>query len=117
MHCLDLEEYKEVLIVHFYNCKNIGDCDYVHEIFEECKYWENRIVGINYFFSIVLERLSKEREVNNDVIDYVYKLSDSMNFEIQEFTPSFIKNLYSNFTTSNRSLIEEIIDAQKYIYE
>jgi hypothetical protein len=117
MHCLDIAEYKEILLVEFYKKKHSEDLAYIHQIFEACKYWDNKIIGINYFLSIAFENIAKNEKLSNEIIDFIYELSGTMNFEIEEIDADFINKLYENFTSSlTTSLFDELIDIQKKIH-
>ncbi|MFT3747221.1 MAG: hypothetical protein QM768_02855 [Agriterribacter sp.] len=112
-HCLNINEYHDIIRVNLLGGKKSGDYEYVHEIFESCHYWENKVIGYNYFLSLLLERLIKQYEISSDLIDKVYQIKEQANFDIQEFVEDFLEKLFtSNIYNPDITIEEMLIDFQ-----
>lgn len=114
-HCLRVGEYKEIVAVNFFGAKKNGDLEYLEELYDSCKYWDNKIVGINYFFSLALESLQKQFNIEPSVIQFIYELEDTANFKIEEIEISFIEHLYQTFDPGTGSIEDKLIEVQNFI--
>ncbi|MBN8642288.1 MAG: hypothetical protein J0L86_10800 [Flavobacteriales bacterium] len=109
-YALSIDEYNEFLnIVYFNNDFNKEDYCHIEEHYENSKYWEITICGINHLLCILLERLEKKGKYKPELIDFIYELDQECSFLIQESDEHFIENLYKypfNGSTLEQHLIE-----------
>lgn len=113
-HCLTRKEYKQILDKEK---KEVSyDDEYIQELFDDCKCWGTRLIGVNHQLSIILEQYMKQDIDCDPIIDFVYSLEEEgANFYVEEMTVDFVSYLYVNY--SNVSDIEEcLIDAIYSIY-
>jgi len=113
-HCLTRKEYKQILDKKFRQVSY--EDEYVEELFEDCKHWGTRLIGINHQLSIILEQYMKQDIDCNPVIEFVYLLEETANFHIEETTINAISNLYVNHLSEASNLEECLIEAQNSIY-
>jgi len=114
-HCLTREEYKQILDKEIREVSY--DDEYVEELFEDCKYWDTRLIGINHQLSIILEQYMKQGIDCDSVINFVYSLEEKgANFHIEEMTSEFITHLFINYLPRTSNLEECLIEAQNSIY-
>jgi hypothetical protein len=116
-HCLRVDEYKEVLNVNFLKNKQTAELEYIQELFNSCQYWDNKLVGINYFFSLAVESLQRHNNLTSDVIEFIYELQEMANFQIQEMMPDFIGELYNSYNSDGLTIEEKLIEVQRFIDE
>lgn len=114
-HTFTKQEYKQFInvICHSKECEE--ELKYIEEIYHSSVYWEKKISGVNHFLSIILEQFAKRGIETSNVIELIYLLPDSCNFEIQESSERFIDSLYENVINPNLTLEEQLILAQNRI--
>lgn len=112
-HTLSKEECKEIILVEFFKIKKYeDDKEHLIELIENIKYWESSLSSINNILTIVLEQFEKKGFDSNQIIKYVYELSNSCNFIIQETDLQFIDQLYTNTLNNGLLLDEYLINTQ-----
>jgi len=114
-HCLTRKEYKQILDKEVRKVSYYED-EYVEKLFEDCKYWDVQLVGINHQLSIILEQYMKRNIACQPVIDFVYSLEEEAYFHVEEMNSGFINRLYINYLPGTSGLEECLIEAQKPIY-
>ena len=114
-HCLNIEEYKEVLNVVYNKEKASAELEYIHEVFEGCRYWDNQVVGINYFLSLAIESFQKSRPITSDIVTFIYEFQENANFYIQEIHSAFIETLFLDYNQSHLSIEDKLIEVQNYL--
>lgn len=112
IYCLSILEYKELVQVKYFSQKKGADFEYIHEVFNSCYYWDNQVVAINYFLSLILEGIQKKRKVDLQILDLIYEIRDNANFQIQEFDLEFIENLYNVQYNSHVEIEDLLIEVQ-----
>lgn len=118
-HILNTEEYHEIITVNFVNARKYSsNLEYLEELFQSCVYWEKKIIGINHFLSIALEKLEKNGYDTHESLSWVYSLLENHDFEIIEGGVDFTDKIFSLSVPNSLSLDEQIIESQStFFYE
>lgn len=116
-HTFTREEFKELLEVLFLEVREFDEnFSYIAEFLSDSSCWDRKLSSINHLFSIILEQFEKKGVENQLVIDFVYNLCDTHDFEIQESNVHFLESLFTNDLGTSLSLEEELIIAENKIY-
>ena len=118
-HILNTEEYYEVITVNYIDARNYSTLfEYLEELFQSCMYWQNKIIGVNHFLSIALEKLEKSGYNTSESLDWIYKLKETHDFEIIEGGVGFTDKIFNLSVPNSLNLDEQIIEPQStFFYE
>lgn len=111
------EEFKEFLEARHIKSRIFEEkFEYLSDFLNDSLCWDRKLSCLNHLFSIILEQFEKKNIDNQGVIDFVYQLCESHDFEIQEGSLRFIESLFSNDIGTGLTLEEELIIAENKIY-
>lgn len=115
-HVFEVHELKEFIKVKCLKSKDFDDeFKYLDEFYNDARFWDRKLISLNYFLSRILEQLEKEDTNNKLVIDFIYSLKDHCSFEVQEGDLRFLESLLSTDCDTSLSIEEELIIAQNSI--
>ena len=110
--CLNKEEFEKLIDLKA-KLNDLDEEDYLLSIMiDKAENWQDKLVGLSYFLSQILERKLKKNIGCDSLIKLVYSLSDEMWFSIQEFDVNFIDYMMSCERISVLSLEERLIEVQ-----
>ena len=116
-HILNTIEYHEVITVNHVNSRNYSkELEYLEGIFQSCTYWEKKVIGINHFLSIALEKLEKDGLNTETSLKWVYQLLETHDFEIIEGGVDFTDKVFELSVPNSLSLDEQLIESQSTFY-
>jgi hypothetical protein len=98
-YCLSKTEYLQIIFWELFSENIDGDFDMENLkllIEDSSTYWDKKIIGLNYFLSILTEQLIKKDKFDIGVFEKIYNLKNKMYFEIEEFDYEFIQDLILN---------------------
>ncbi len=104
--CLSRDEYKE-FIDYLLHSRCIENEELNVLIQSAIDNWDINIIGSNYFLSIILEQLMKNKTLNEDIIHKIYEIRNKMYFTIDEMDYRFIDELFRYHLPDNRNLLVE----------
>lgn len=104
--CLSRDEYKE-FIDYLLHSRCIENEELNVLIQSAIDNWDINIIGSNYFLSIILEQLMKNKTLNEDIIHKIYEIRNKMYFTIDEMDYRFIDELFRYHLHDNRNLLVE----------
>lgn len=110
--CLNKEEFEKIVDLKA-KLNDLDEEDYLLSIMiDNAENWQDKLVGLSYFLSQILERKLKKNIGCDSLIKLVYSLPDEMWFSIQEFDVNFIDYMMSCERISVLSLEERLIEVQ-----
>lgn len=109
------QEYKVFIAAVFHAKGYEEDFGYIEEIYDSCLYWEKKISGINHLLSVVLEQFAKKGADTIDIIEFIYSLPQTCNFEIQESNERFLDILFDFIIDPELNLDQQLILVQNKI--
>ena len=114
---LNIKEYHEILAVNHISARGYDtDFEYLEALFQDCTYWEERIIGINHFLAIVLEQLEKQEFDTKKSLDWAYSLLNTHKFEIIEGGVDFTDKIFELNVPNSLDLDDQIIESQSNFY-
>lgn len=95
-YCLTREDYKDFLNHMLYrkSLKNDELADYIERAKD---YFDFNIIGSNYHLSIIIEQLSVEDGIDENIIQDIYNLRELLYFTIEEHGYEFVNDIFSNY--------------------
>ncbi|MCK4817531.1 hypothetical protein KA005_17315 [bacterium] len=110
--CLNKEEFEKLIDLKA-KLNDLDEEDYLLSIMiDNAENWQDKLVGLSYFLSQILERKLKKNIGCDSLIKLVYSLPDEMWFSIQEFDVNFIDYMMSCEHKPGLSLEERLIETQ-----
>jgi hypothetical protein len=110
--CLNREEFEELIKLKIEGRTGHGNST-VRVMLDNAENWVEKIVGMNYLLSKVLERRIGKRQRNcKDLIDLIYNLPEVIWFDIQEHDQAFIEYMLYYEPNLSLSLEEKLIEVQ-----
>ena len=115
--CLSKEEFEKIVDSKS-NLNKLGDEDNLLKLLiDNAQNWLDKLVGLNYFLSQILERKLKRNISCDKLIEIVYGLPEEMWFIIQEFDINFVDYMMRCEYRFNLSLEERLIELQNDLDE
>lgn len=115
---LTTKEYGEVIMVNSLKTRGYdSDFEHLETMFENCTYWvdDSKLIGMNHLLTKILEQFEKNGHNLKDVLDWVYGLKESHNFEISEGGHKFTDSFLDYCTNYASDFEEKLIKAQQLL--
>lgn len=112
-YCLSKSEYLQIISWELYSEDIDGDFDKENLkllIEDSSTYWDKKIIGLNYFLSILIEQLIKQGKFEAILFDKIYNLKNKMYFNIEEFDYDFIEDLILNKEPLHTKKLGELLN-------
>jgi len=77
--------------------------------------WQDELSCLIYLFAQIIDRKNQEGKPCQELIEFLYQLSEQMYLTIQEFYLGFIDNMLKYIRDTNLSLEEELVKLQDEI--
>ncbi|WP_345953000.1 hypothetical protein [Mucilaginibacter sp. PAMB04168] len=81
----------------------------LNAVIEGAGSWDFKVTLINYFFTSFLQRRINSGDYTGDEINLYYRLTETGNYDYQEFNRDFIEYLFSYSRSKMTMNLEEIL--------